>query len=216
MQKHTAIYVRVSSSQQDVASQLPDLEAFVASLAARGERVEWYRDSFTGKTMNRPEWSRIEQAIAAGEVNRVVVWRIDRLGRTASGLTTLFDRFKREAVNFVSLKDGIDLSTPAGCLLANVLASVAQFETEVRAERVAAGLAAKRARGEKWGGSKKGRRITVTVEKERKVIRMLRNNNGLTDVARATGLGRMTVYRIRKAALQDGRLSVECESNAVA
>jgi DNA invertase Pin-like site-specific DNA recombinase len=69
----------------------------------------------------------------------------------------LFDDLIARKVNLVSLKDGIDLFPPAGRLMANVLASVAQYETEVRAERVIAGLAAARAAGKRWGGSRKGR-----------------------------------------------------------
>jgi DNA invertase Pin-like site-specific DNA recombinase len=59
-------------------------------------------------------------------------------------------------VNLVSLKDGLDLSTPAGRLMANVLASVAQYETEVRGERVRAGQLVARKSGKRWGGSRSG------------------------------------------------------------
>src|SRR5258706_10256715 len=99
-----------------------------------------------------------------GHVSRVVCWRIDRLGRTSSGLTALFDELRERKVNLVSLKDGIDLSTAAGKMLAGVLASVAAFETEVRAERVLAGQAVAKASGKNWGGAKKGRRGEGTGE----------------------------------------------------
>ena len=136
--KHAAIYVRVSkrNGKQDIRSQLPDLERWAA---AQGQPVKWYRDRFTGKTMDRPGWNRLQAAIDAGEVSAVVVWRIDRLGRTAKGLTSLFACLQERKVNLVSIKDGLDLSTAAGRLMAHVLASVAQFETEVRAERISGG-----------------------------------------------------------------------------
>ena len=70
--------------------------------------------------------------------------RLDRLGRTTKGLTALFEDLVDRKINLVSLKDGLDLSTPAGRLMANVLASVAAYETEVRSERVCA--------GRKWPG----------------------------------------------------------------
>src|SRR5256885_7531236 len=108
--------------------------------------------------MDRPAWNKLIEAVRIGHVSRVVCWRIDRLGRTSSGLTALFDDLRERKVNLVSLKDGIDLSTAAGKMLAGVLASVAAFETEVRAERVLAGQAVAKANGKKWGGSKKGRR----------------------------------------------------------
>lgn len=191
--KHVAIYVRVSSKQQDQASQMPDLERWAA---AQGEPVRWYRDKFTGKTMDRPGWNKLEAAINRGEVSAVVCWRLDRLGRTAKGLTALFDALPKRRVNLVSLREGIDLSTPAGRLMANVLASVAQYETEVRAERVLVGQAKARATGKRWGGSAKGRRITVTPEQVSVVRRMAGEGSSRTAIARATGLSRPTVYRL--------------------
>jgi len=66
------------------------------------------------------------EAIQSGKVAKVVVWRLDRLGRTAKGLTALFEELAQKKVNLMSLRDGIDLHTAAGRLMANVLASVAQ------------------------------------------------------------------------------------------
>jgi DNA invertase Pin-like site-specific DNA recombinase len=146
--QHVAIYIRVSSKKQDTRSQEPDLRTWEAAYA-NGTPVVWYRDKATGKTMDRLGWKRLEAAIDAGHVQRVVVWRLDRLGRTASGLTTLFDKLIRLGVGLASLKDGIDLSTPAGRLIAGVLASVAAYENEVRYERITAGQAAARAAGKR-------------------------------------------------------------------
>src|SRR6476646_350739 len=148
--KHTAIYMRVSSKRQDTRSQEPDLRRWAD--ANDDQPIVWYRDKFTGKSMDRPGWNKLQAAIERGEVSKVVCWRLDRLGRTAKGLTALFDSLRERRINLISLKDGLDLGTPAGRLMANVLASVAQFETEVRAERVLAGQAAARAAGPNWGG----------------------------------------------------------------
>lgn len=193
MPKHVAIYVRVSSKQQDQRSQLPDLERWAGTQA---EPIVWYRDRFTGKTMDRPGWAKLQRAISEGSASTVVVWRLDRLGRTAAGLTKLFDELREKGINLVSLKDGLDLSTAAGRLMANVLASVAQFETEVRAERVLAGQAAARAAGKHWGGSKPGRRLKVTGEQVAAVRRMAADNASVASMARATGLSRPTIYAI--------------------
>src|ERR1700757_4505704 len=108
--KHTAIYLRVSSKGQDVASQEAELKRWAQGLS---ESVKWYRDSFTGKTMDRPGFNHLEREIAAGNVSTLAVWRLDRLGRTAKGLTALFEDLTQRKVNFVSLRDGVDLSTPA-------------------------------------------------------------------------------------------------------
>src|SRR5436190_1355920 len=151
--KHVAIYLRVSSTGQDTKSQEPDLRRWAE---AQDAPVKWYKDTATGKTMERPGWTKLEAAVRHGKVSAVVCWRIDRLGRTAKGLTALFDDLRERKVNLVSLKDSLDLSTPAGRLMANVLASVAQYETEVRGERVKAGQIVARQNGKRWGGSQPG------------------------------------------------------------
>lgn len=161
--KQIAIYVRVSSKSQDQRSQLSDLEKWAG---IQDGEIVWYKDKFTGKTMDRPGWNKLVAAIDAGAVSKVVVWRLDRLGRTAKGLTALFDDLYKRKIGLFSLRDSLDLSTPAGRLMANVLASVAAYETEVRAERVLAGQAAARAQGKAWGGSKKGRLLSVTKEQK--------------------------------------------------
>lgn len=189
--KHTAVYVRVSTKSQDTASQEPDLKRYVE---AHGEACEWYRDTFTGKSMDRKGWNRLMADVQAGKVGKVVCWRLDRLGRTAKGLTALFEELLQRRVNLVSLRDGIDLNTPAGRLMANVLASVAQYETEVRAERVLAGQAVAKTKGKRWGGSAKGRRLKVTDEQVKTIRRMSGEGEKVAAIARATGLTRPTVY----------------------
>ena len=79
-------------------------------------------------------------------------------------------------------------------MMANVLASVAQYETEVRAERVLAGQAAARAEGKTWGGRKPGTRVRLTEEKERMIRQMKKAGESIAAIARATELNRKTVY----------------------
>jgi DNA invertase Pin-like site-specific DNA recombinase len=198
MSKHVAIYIRVSSTRQDTKSQEPDLRRW--EFANKDNETKWYGDKATGKTMDRPGWQKLMTAIRQGLVSSVVVWRLDRLGRTAKGLTTLFDELRERKVNLISLKDGLDLSTSAGRLMANVLASVAQYETEVRAERVAAGQAVAKAQGKKWGGSKPGTRKVVTPEQEQAIRHLKSVGTPVTAIAEAVGLSRPTIYDILKSA----------------
>jgi DNA invertase Pin-like site-specific DNA recombinase len=195
MDNHIAIYARVSSKRQDLRSQLPDLKQWQKA-HENGVRIVWYKDKDSGKTMDRPGWNRLEAAIDSSRVVKVVVWRLDRLGRTASGLTALFDKLVGLDVGLVSLKDGVDLSTPAGRLIANVLASVAAYERETIVERIVAGQDAARAQGKRWGGSKKGRRIKVTDEQIATIRRMQADGSSIASMSRATALSRPTVYSI--------------------
>ena len=194
----TAVYVRVSSKRQDTASQEPDIRRYLAANSLEDAPV--YRDRFTGRTMERPGFSKLIAAIRAGEVKNVIVWRLDRLGRTASGLAELFAELSARRVNLVSLRDGLDLSTPAGRLMGHVLASVAEYETEIRAERVLAGLEAARERGVKLGRPVGVHtRIAVVPEQERQVRRLRAEGHGVTEIARAVGLSRPTIYRLLSA-----------------
>jgi DNA invertase Pin-like site-specific DNA recombinase len=110
------------------------------------DAVTWFKDKFTGTTMDRPGLERLLADVRAGRINKVVVWRLDRLGRTAKGLLNLLDELQALGVGFVSLREGFDLASPAGRLMAGVLASVAAYETEVRKERQLAGIARPRPR----------------------------------------------------------------------
>lgn len=194
-EKHVAIYVRVSTKTQDTKSQLPDLEAWAKKSDLQ---CLWYHDIYSGKTMDRPGWNKLEQAMLAGKVSDIVIWRIDRLGRTAKGLTALFEELTYRKVNLVSMKEGIDLSTPAGRMMANMLASLAQYETEIRAERVRAGQAVAKKQGRTWGGSKAGVRKKVTKEKETAVVTLHKQGTPIQRIAQAVSLSRPTIYGIIK------------------
>jgi DNA invertase Pin-like site-specific DNA recombinase len=160
--------------------------------------MKWFRDKFTGRTMNRPGMDQLMEQLRAGRLERIVVWRLDRLGRTTKGLCQLFDELTERKVDLVSIKDGFSLSSPAGRLHARILASVAEYETEVRAERVAAGQAVARRNGKKWGGSKKGWRWKVSDAQQTAILEMHCAGRPITRIAHATGLSRPTVYRVLK------------------
>ena len=197
MERYIAVYVRVSSKKQDTRSQEPDLKRWIEAFA--DHPVRWYRDKATGKNMDRPGWKRLEADMLAGKVAKIVVWRLDRLGRTAAGLTALFEDIQRRGIGFESLRDKVDLSTAAGRLMANVLASVAAYENEVRSERIRAGQAVAHANGKRWGGGVKGRRIKVTPEQTEAIRRLKDEGQKIAAIARATGLSRPTVYDVLAA-----------------
>lgn len=195
MTKASAIYVRVSHRDQKHASQLPDLERWAE--CHDGDAV-WYRDTFTGRTMNRPGMTKLMDALRIGKLDRIVVWRLDRLGRTTKGLCQLFDELRERGVDLVSLKDGFSLESPAGRLHARILASVAEYETEVRAERVLAGQKVAQLNGKKWGGSQKGWHWKVSEDQITAILEMKSAGKPVAQIARITGLSRPTVYRVLK------------------
>ena len=112
--------------------------------------VIWYRDNFTGKTIDRPGWNKLAKDIEARKVRKLASGARP-IGTDRQGTDGVFEDLVARKINLVSLKDGLDLSTPAGRLMANVLASVAAYETEVRSERVRAGQEVARAAGKHLG-----------------------------------------------------------------
>lgn len=199
----TAVYVRVSTNDQRTDSQHVDLQR---CLAANCELATVYEDTFTGKSMQRPGFGRLLAACQRGEIGKVVVWRLDRLGRTARGLLELLDTLIEQGVTLISVRDGFDLSTAAGKLVYGVLASVAQFELEVRTERQRAGIqAARAANGGRcpWGGRKPGSRSKRIVERDLAIRELLAVGRSKSEIARVLGCCRQAVYeaqsRIAKA-----------------
>ncbi|MFO0897989.1 MAG: recombinase family protein [Pirellulales bacterium] len=187
----TGIYLRVSSRTQDLRGQEAELQRWCKTLETP---ARWYRDTASGKSMDRPAWQELWAGVESGEIGTVVVWRLDRLGRTAKGLVGLFDELRQRKVGLVSLKDGFDLETPAGRLMANVLASVAAYETEVRSERQRAGIEAARAAGKTWGGRRKGTRVRLTEAKVAAIKAMHAAGRSVVDIAKAVELSRPTIY----------------------
>lgn len=191
--RHLAVYVRTSTNRQELRGQVAELERWLIA-NGNGREVRWYRDQASGTTMARPGWLHLEAAMHEGRVERIVVWRLDRLGRTASGLCALFDELNAAGIPLVSMREGFDLRTPTGKLLATVLASVAQFETEVRRERQAAGIAAAKAAGKSWGGRAPGARYKLTDEKIRQVRAMAEQGRPVAEIARVVAVSRQTIY----------------------
>jgi DNA invertase Pin-like site-specific DNA recombinase len=197
----TAYYLRVSTSSQDTKSQQADMAAHAANVPD----AVFYRDKFTGKALERPGWNRLWADVQAGKVQRIVVWRLDRLGRTVSGLARLFEDLQSRRVGLVSLRDGLDLNTAAGRLMAHVLASVAAYELEVKTERQQAGIEAARAENGgrcPWGGRRPGTRVKVTEEVERVIWERSAAGDSIASIARVCGLSRVTVYAVLNRSAQ--------------
>ena len=188
-----AIYVRVSSAGQDLAAQEPDLKAWTKT-HRKGRRVVWYRDKFTGTTMKRPGMAKLEADVRAGKVGTVLVWRLDRVGRTAVELLSWLKDLELAGVEFVSVRDAIDTSTAAGKLLRTILAGFAEYEREVISERVRAGINKARAQGKRWGGRAQGSRTKLTPKVLRTIRASLREGTSKAEVARQLGIDRSTVY----------------------
>ena len=138
--------------------------------------------------MERPGLAQALDALRAGDT--LVVWKLDRLGRSVKHLVDLVAELARREVHFQSLTDGIDTATPAGRLFFRVLASLAQLERVLMVERTRAGLQAARKRG-RTGGRKR----RMTDSKIASAKRLLAGGVVPGEVARNLGVSIPTLYR---------------------
>ena len=134
-----ALYARVSTLDQEPENQLQELRRYVEARGWTGS--EYVDHGVSGTKDRRPALDRLVADARRRKVDTVVVWRLDRLGRSLKHLVTLLDELQALGVGFVSLGEGIDLQTPAGRLQLHILAALSEFERARIAERVAAGLA---------------------------------------------------------------------------
>ena len=144
-----AIYVRVSTTDQEPENQLQELRRYIE---ARGWAAQEFVDrGISGTTDRRPALDQLISDARRRRFDVVVCWRLDRLGRSLKHLVTLLDELQALGVAFVSLQEGIDATTPAGKLQMHILAAIAEFERARIAERVLAGLARARRQGKHLG-----------------------------------------------------------------
>src|SRR4051794_41064048 len=183
-----AVYIRVSSPKgQKTDSQRAELEAWLKRHRYKG--VRWFEDHESATTLQREAFQRLQAAIFAGEIDTVVVWKLDRLARNLKeGVNVLADWCQR-GVRVIAVTQQIDLSGPLGHMIASVLFGIAEIELRHAKERQAAGIAVARKRGA-YTGRRKG---TTRAEPER--ARALRAQ-GLTvpEIAQALGVKERTVF----------------------
>ena len=143
----------------------------------------------SGKSADRPELGHCLKALRSGDT--LVVWRLDRLGRSLPDLVGIVSSLEREGVAFESITERIETTSAAGKLIFHVFAALAEFERNLIRERTRAGLAAARARGRKGG-----RKAALDDRQVREIRALLRDPEiHVTDVARRYGVSRTTLYR---------------------
>jgi len=146
-----ALYARVSTSNghQDPEMQLREQREFCSR---RGwQIVGEYVDHMSGSKDSRPELNRLMADAAQRKIDAVLVWKLDRFGRSLRHLVNTIAELEALGVAFVSLRDNLDLSTPSGRLMFHVISAMAEFERSLIQERVRAGLRNARAKGKRLG-----------------------------------------------------------------
>jgi DNA invertase Pin-like site-specific DNA recombinase len=172
-------YARVSTTEQDPALQRDAL------LAAGCEKL--FEDRASGARADRPGLAQALGFLREGDV--LVVWKLDRLGRSLAHLVETVAALAAGGVGFRSLTEALDTTTPGGRLVFHLFAALGEFERDLIRERTRAGLAAAAARGRKGG-----RRPVVTADKLRRAQAMLAQGLTVREAAGRLRIGKTALY----------------------
>lgn len=195
MSKHVAVYLRVSTEgnkngrEQSTDMQRLEIESYLKSKDVTNFVV--YEDKgISGTKKDRPALKRLMRDCKAGNVSMVVCYKLDRLFRSLRDLMDTIGTFQTLQIEFVAIKDGIDLSTATGRLMTHIIGAFAEFEAAVIKERVISGLANAKSKGVKLGRPhKKGHSVVQKLKDEGKTV---------AEIAEFVGLSRQTIYRTLK------------------
>lgn len=176
-------YARVSTQDQNLDLQLKALSDYGCA--------KIFKEKVSGKSKDRPELNSLLSQLRAGDT--VVVWKLDRLGRSIKDLIHLVELFQSSDVNFVSVTDSIDTSTAMGRFTFNIFASLAQFEREIIRERTNAGLSAARAKGRKGGRPSGLSKEKIKVAEQIKVL--FDSGRDIDDIKETFKVSKATIYR---------------------
>lgn len=181
-------YARVSSVGQKLDVQLEKLKAHGCA------DLDIFREKQSGTSDKREELQSCLRHVRRGD--KLVITKLDRLARSTLHLTQIAEQLKNKSVELVVLDQHIDTSTPTGKLLFNMLASIAEFETEIRKERQMEGIAKAQSKGVTFGPKAKLSDDQVLELKSKREQGVL-----IKDLQEEFGLSKATVYRILKSSV---------------
>lgn len=182
-------YARVSTQDQNLDMQIDALKNAGCEII--------FEEKISGRTKERPELTKLFEVLRKGDT--VVVWKLDRLGRSLKDLIDLITKMQHFHVNFLSIQDGINTNTATGRFTFNIFASLAEFEREIISERTKAGLTSARARGRKGGRPAGYNKETIKKIKAVKVLYEAVSSPSVQEIADSLKISRATCYRYLKA-----------------
>ena len=189
-QKTVALYARVSTADQNCEMQLDDLRRFAGQRFGRA--YEYVDVGVSGTERRRPRLDSLLKDAHKCRFDVVLVWKFDRFARSVKHLVDSLEEFRALGINFISYTEGIDTTTPSGELLFHIMGAVAQFERDLIAERVRAGIAHAQAIGKHIG------RPRAPVDAER-VIALRGEGKSLRRIAKTLAV---PVSRVRRTLTQ--------------
>ena len=181
-------YARVSTDDQNTALQL-------TALKKAGCKTVFKDEGLSGATTKRPALQRCLKALTAGDT--LIVWKLDRLGRSLRDLIHMLDDLRERGVKFQSLTEAIDTATPTGRAMWQMIGVLAELERSLIAERTSAGVKSAQARGVKFG-----RKPSLSAQQIAHARKLVEQGEAVPTVAKLLDVDRATVYRALKRTAQ--------------
>ncbi|NLD49108.1 MAG: recombinase family protein [Clostridiaceae bacterium] len=185
-------YARVSTLEQNLDLQIDALKEYGVD--------EIYEEKVTGTRQNRQQLTELLGKLRSGDT--LVIWKLDRLGRTVRQLLALAEDFEKKGIYLVSLREQFDTSTPMGKFCFVMFCAMAQMERDVNSERTKAGIEAAKKRGRLPGRTPKEKKQVETA------LKMYYSNDfSVQDIIDATGLSKSTLFKyVREHTSKEGSI----------
>ena len=180
-------YARVSTDDQNPALQL-------SALKKAGCRKVFKDEGISGATTKRPALQRCLKALQAGDI--LIVWKLDRLGRSLRDLIHMLDELRERGVRFRSLTEAIDTETPTGRAMWQMIGVLAELERSLITERTRAGVKAAQVRGVKFG-----RTLKLSAQQVNHARKLIEGGEPVPQVAKLLNVDRATMYRALQRAV---------------
>lgn len=175
-------YARVSTQDQNLDLQIDEL------LKVGVEEENIFKEKITGTKKDRPEFQELLKRLREGDA--IVVWKLDRIGRSTKHLVDLMNYFNEHNINFISIKENIDTSTAMGKFIFTIFAALAEFERDMISERTKAGLSSARSRGRKGGRPAKNQKSI-----DRALQLYDSKSWAISEIEKMTNVSKATLYR---------------------
>ncbi len=185
--RRVALYARVSTSEQNVDLQLVELRKYVKD---RGWMIynEYVDIGQSGAKDSRPQLNQLMTDAKRKRFDVVLVWKFDRYARSLKHLVTSLHEFQSLGIDFISLTEGVDTSTPLGRCLFGIIGSMAELERDLIRERVQAGMRRAKEKGRAIGRPK----VQLDIEE---VKRLREEGRNVTEISRILNVSRANIYR---------------------
>lgn len=182
--RKTAIYIRVSTNDQKTDIQLNEIRSYLSNRHLHDFKI--FEDKATGTNNARPQFQALLKAARLREIDVVIVWKLDRFARSLKDLITHLNELSELGIEFISLKDQIDLSTSAGKLMLHIIGAFAQFEADLIRERVRAGIENAKRKGTKLGRPRLSDPVLMS--------KLRKEGLSLSAIAKQLGVSKTTVH----------------------